>query len=615
MDEAQGIKETFKPEATPLTATATIETGTRVSYTVNEKEILQQWEVGDVIQCVDNVRHMFKFTVESVDENGVAKIKSDEDYSKFVYNDANIKVQTADTVFAVYYPAAKMTESAPTYNGNEYDYVYRVNFDLTKGLTGNLDPDTTGAKARIPLLATAAISNDMVSFKFKPVGAVVALKGFNAAPNAKINKVVVSGFSTVGSYVWYVTFNKKTFKQTKQKNAVEIAGNNDLIFQFDEPLVCDAEGKCATDLYFPILQSKSANITVMAYSTDGTVYADKFSTTFDAGVYYYTTRNLKPLTEGVVTVNGKNYFTFDDAVEAANATEGDVEVKLLEDITLQSQKFFTYQPGKLILNLNNHKITGSVTSTSDSPKSCYQSMITVFRSADFIGGGENGMIRNNGGRALSIDGAAVSVPLNITFDGGTYYSSESYGVVAGGKDANDNRCVILVKSGKFYSATNAAFQVGGWMKASSATIKIESGEFDAPKGIALRLNGNASEAEILGGTFSGKNSVQTNSAESSLIVHDGIFNATDQVINNSNAYKVFLEGGYYKTTSTGDNQLILANTIKGVIRVTGGYFSCSGGLIGEGNPDEEQNTTIYTGYKIVPSTEVESYAYKIVPIN
>lgn len=618
MDEVPSVKTNQKSGAYPLKATATIKADTRVSYTLNTEEnaIYQQWEVGDVIKCVDNARHMFKFTVDTV-VDGVAHLAlATEDYDPFVYSESGIKVRMADSIYAIYYSGGSMSSAMPTYNGSDQDWQYRVSFDLTQGFTGTLDPDTTGKKKlRVPLLARTALEGDVVNFEFTPLASIFAVKGFKAAPNAKIKKLTFTGFLSKGNFTYYTSYNTKTYEQYNEYTEFIANGQNEIIFDFEEPLVCNAEGFCDTTLYFPILPAEYAEVTMAATAEDGAVYSDKFSSEFPAGRYIYTTRTLTPMTEGIISVDGKDYFTFSDALAAVNAATEDCEMKLLRDITLEGgEKFFEYNEGrKVTLNLNNYKLSGSIESTSTGSR--YNSMITARCNMDIIGGGENGGIENNAGRALSLEGSTVSAPIHMTIDGGTYYTwGTSFALVIGGKDSNQNIAEVTIKNGKFLApnATRAAVQVGGYNIASSGKLTIENGEFTTAEGSAIRLNGEAAEVTINNGTFSGKHAVLTTRDSHVLTINGGTFESNLETINSGVSkclyYKININGGYFKSLSDAGN--LSKSNDKSII--TGGYFTSNSCLFTPA--DENIYFTVPTGYKYVES-DVEGYLYMVVPEN
>lgn len=617
--EDYAVVNAAKGEKVSFQAAATIDAGTRVSYTLNTEEnaIYQAWEEGDVITFVDNTRHVSKFKVRSINTEGVADLivpscydeDPDNDYTPYVYSESGIKVRTADTLYAIYYPAGSFSGSMPTYEGNDQNWQYRCSFDLTQGLTGTLEPDTTGKKLRVPLLATAKIESlskteFKVDLKFAPLASIVAVKGFTTVADAKITKLTFSGFSTKGSFTYYTGYNSKTYAQSNQYTEFITNGKDEIVFNFDEPLVCDATGKCDVTLYFPVLPAESAEITMTATAEDGAIYSDKFTKKVEAGQYYYTTRTLKALTAGVAQVDGKDYFTFDDALDAVNADTANCELKLLEDVTLTAVKTIKYQGGrKVTLNLNNHKISGEVANPSGS---VYQGMLVVQSNIDFVAGGENGGVINTGGRAVAVCGESVKAPLTITFDGGTYSAGASYALVVAGNGNTDNIANVTIKSGKFITASaHAAVQAGGYLKANSAKFVIEDGEFVSPQSAAFRLNGTGAEAVINGGKFTGKNALYTAQTSNILTVNGGTFESTDMLITIGNLLKMTLNNGYFKYPVAS----MLSNTAKGTIEIKGGYYSDASGLATAA--DEAGFVTVPAGFKYVESDNAD-YGYKVV---
>lgn len=555
--------------ASTFKVTAAAPQATRISYTVKEDGgaftgVSQAWEVGDVITIMDDTRRFAKFTVESVDANGVATFNVG-DYTPEQTKDGEI-VNVATQLAAVYYPAILEEKSgwstSYSYSGKDTTFNFHVPFDLTEGLTGKLTD-----KPRIPLKALAEIVDNTVTFTFDNVGSVVAVTGLKAAPNATITSVRLSGLAVSGNVKYDVQADPKTFEfKSGSKGNLEIA--------LTEPLVCDASGNCATTLYFPVLPSEATEVAVYANTAAGDTYVNKFNVTeVKSGVLYYMTRELKIMDDFAAEVDGKKCATIDDAAAAVRAAENDCVVKLLADLTLETGVIFQNNNGKkLTLDLNDHSIIGNGASP----------LVTVKNTnVEFKGGPENkGTIKNTGARALYISAESSSAKITATFNGG-YYTSDKITVYAGGKSGDGTLYAdVYVNEGTTIETTSDgsgvyALQLSGSTVGCSANLHMAGGLILAEyttKGYAIRLSGNGTH-EITGGKAV----------------------AAGTVVYAQNSSKLTVTGGYFEGA--------FSKTSANVFELKGGHYAWD-------NMDKLA-TFVPAGYKVATSKET-GYYYTIV---
>ena len=276
------------------------------------------------------------------------------------------------------------------------------------------------------------------------------------------------------------------------------------------------------------------------------------------------------MADGEVAMLGNaKYATLQAAIDEATADNN--EVVLIADVT---ESVTIADNDDIILNLGTHKITnvdGKDTIT-----------VTLGGTLEIIG---TGTVDN-----ISHAKAAVFNNGTTILNGGNYTRSLENG--QNKEDSGGNSYYVLLNHGDMTINTGASVTQSGHYSSM-----VENGYQSYNSQYKVNENHANPKLVINGGNFSGGLNTIKNDDGGILDINGGIFeNVSQSAVMNWN--KATINDGWFEVTGGGSNALIngYANDTvdKGTLEINGGYYSCSGALIGIGQEATNGGNTVIT---------------------
>ncbi len=276
------------------------------------------------------------------------------------------------------------------------------------------------------------------------------------------------------------------------------------------------------------------------------------------------------MADGEVAMLGNaKYATLQAAIDEATADNN--EVVLIADVT---ESVTIADNDDIILNLGTHKITnvdGKDTIT-----------VTLGGTLEIIG---TGTVDN-----ISHAKAAVFNNGTTILNGGNYTRSLENG--QNKEDSGGNSYYVLLNHGDMTINTGASVTQSGHYSSM-----VENGYQSYNSQYKDNENHANPKLVINGGNFSGGLNTIKNDDGGILDINGGIFeNVSQSAVMNWN--KATINDGWFEVTGGGSNALIngYANDTvdKGTLEINGGYYSCSGALIGIGQEATNGGNTVIT---------------------
>ena len=276
----------------------------------------------------------------------------------------------------------------------------------------------------------------------------------------------------------------------------------------------------------------------------------------------------------VAEVGNAKYTSLQLAIDAATAENN--EVVLIADVT---ESVTTADNDDIILNLGTHKITnedGKDTIT-----------VTLGGTLEIIG---TGTVDN-----VSHAKAAVFNNGTTILNGGNYTRSLENG--QNKEDSGGNSYYVLLNHGDMTINTGASVSQSGHYSSMVENGYQNYSSTNSRMGYVSGTNSASPELTINGGNFSGGLNTIKNDDGGILDINGGIFeNVSQSAVMNWN--KATINDGWFEVTGGGSNALINGyadDTVdKGTLEINGGYYSCSGALIGVGQGATNGGNTVIT---------------------
>lgn len=261
------------------------------------------------------------------------------------------------------------------------------------------------------------------------------------------------------------------------------------------------------------------------------------------GGYAVAPANKAPegMNKVAVTVNGKGYSSIAAALEA---TEGEVEIKLYDDLV----ENVVIPAGKtVVLDLAGKTISAEKDNTIEN-----KGTLTINGEGSIVADGMRTALRNRSGATLTVNGGTISS------DNGTALNSAGTLIVNGGTFTTDG---------------------GGQAATLTGTTVINNGEFitntPATSTASNAITAMVGELTIKGGTFeAGKQAVAASNG-ATVIIEDGDFSvrsyANGNILYADNAV-LTVSGGTFKAPNSEEVETVNV-TASGSAQISGGEFS------------------------------------------
>ena len=276
------------------------------------------------------------------------------------------------------------------------------------------------------------------------------------------------------------------------------------------------------------------------------------------------------LADGEVAEVGNAKYT--SLQEAINHASGDNNVVvLIADVT----ESVTIESGDdIILDLGTHKITNAAGS--------HTITVNLGGELEIIGTGTVDNVTNAK--------AAVFNNGTTTLSGGNYTRSEENGKSA--EDSGGNSYYVIVNHGTMTINDGVTVTQDGHYSSM-----VENGYQDYKSQHDSNVNHANPKLVIEGGNFSGGLNTIKNDDGGILEINGGVFeNVSQAAVMNWN--DATINDGWFAVTGAGSNALINSysndSIDKGTLEINGGYYSCSGALIGVGQGATNGGNTVIT---------------------
>ena len=271
----------------------------------------------------------------------------------------------------------------------------------------------------------------------------------------------------------------------------------------------------------------------------------------------------------VAEVGNAKYTSLQLAIDAATAENN--EVVLIADVT----ESVTIESGDdIILDLGTHKITNAAGS--------HTITVNLGGELEIIGTGTVDNVTNAK--------AAVFNNGTTTLSGGNYTRSEENGQSA--EDSGGNSYYVIVNHGTMTINDGVTVTQDGHYSSM-----VENGYQNYNSQYNRNENHANPELVIEGGNFSGGLNTIKNDDGGILEINGGVFeNVSQSAVMNWNYATI--NDGRFMVTGGGSNALVnsyINDTVdKGTLEIKGGYYSCSGALIGIGQGATNGGKTVIT---------------------
>lgn len=305
---------------------------------------------------------------------------------------------------------------------------------------------------------------------------------------------------------------------------------------------------------------------------EGTTYIPSgYNVTESNGSYFISEKS-----DNVAQINGVQYATLPDAVEAAGNKTVTLLKDVSEDLVIPADKTVTLNlNGKKLTNVSSNTITnngtltitgeGTVDNVTHAKAAIYNKGTVTLNGGTYDRSNEDGVDADNAGTNTYytiLNHGKMTVDSSVTvrnkghhsslFENG-YYSQNSKdgidnptltitsGTYEGGLNTikNDDDATLTINGGTFTNYTQAAFQNHG-------TATVTAGSFIANSKYAIDNCGcdathDPGKLEIFGGTFNG--TLYIRSAYSNVTISDGYFNGSISKTDGT----LTITGGYFTT--------------------------------------------------------------------
>ncbi|MBQ1754083.1 MAG: hypothetical protein II002_04020 [Bacteroidales bacterium] len=332
-----------EPEKKVVITASFAQADTRISYTEDPEthKLHQDWEVGDMLFGFDDNSQALTLEVTAVDgETGVATL--DVADGSLPESGAIHMLYTGDR------------EVSPTEDLFEQPYLFFEN-GLPVSVNIAFQPAATGTTVPAIATADATVSGTDLHLVFENQTAVLGIKGFHGLPAG----------STVVSFFVEGVNNYASISLENGKLCLTPADNPNLqgavFVEKDGGWTADEMGAVNETFYVAVFpNSQAADIQLSAYDLSNGYYVNQLgSKSIAAGKYYYM--NNKELSAPVAYVTTfyetSPFFSFDDALAAANASQEDCILWLAKDCSPAAPVSITNTQASMTLDLNGHKLT------------------------------------------------------------------------------------------------------------------------------------------------------------------------------------------------------------------------------------------------------------------
>ena len=569
IDSGQALQQT----KLNITATFASSPMTRVTYDVDNTSephsITPAWtKTTDKIFGFDDLGQTFTFTVVSVDGNGVA-----------TFDDGGYVPGAAKTAYAIYAPGKTVADFA----GEGTSRTLSVNLSTQSGELDDMTP--------VLMCATGDIDAGNVTFTFENQTAIIGVTKFklDAPASTSLSTLILDGAVTTGHFG--VSGSAMTLT-AETKGAVTASGT----------WTTDADSLCATPIYFAVLPTAGANLVLNGVDASSNNYANLSaiaSTNIEAGNYYYM---AKKLNGPVADVNGVKYATIEEAFAAANRSDEDVTVTLLENCEASESLIVNTEgaagSGAITLDLASYILTGvtsansiSITGREFTVTGSTGKLTTSSTSKFTLNADASSTVTIAGGTIESTGYSAVGCLSGSTVEvtGGTITSTARRGIQMNGGSVTilDGMISSTCTTATSAKPQAAIFQTGGSLDIKGGTITATqnycAGVWCSGKNPVLTMsdgiingywgifqNNGANSITISDGTVSGSNRSIYIKDSSTATISKGVFSSTDNVVIDVTEGTATISGGTFNRTG---GNVIYTRSETSRANITGGVFS------------------------------------------
>jgi len=319
------IGEPLPAQEEIFTVTASIENGaqTRLTYSKNDEAhtVTPKWSIGDKVFGMDDKGGCFDFTVADITSDGIA-----------LFDIGGYVPHNATRLHAIYYPG---------HSSADFDDEGVLKVDLS-AQSGSLDLSTPAI-----MISSADIEGNEVNFGFWHCCAVIGMEEFSTFANSTVTEVTLGGVAKSGTLE--VIDGRLQLTADSQKGAVTASGLS---------VATDGSGYAKEPVYFAVLPSGKTTISLCAKSANYAYNNTKAINVKElkAGLYYRLNKSLSAC-KALIVETGVGYTSFEAALEAANESTADCTLKLLTNITADSNEIQNANGAKVTLDLAGRKLT------------------------------------------------------------------------------------------------------------------------------------------------------------------------------------------------------------------------------------------------------------------